>query len=122
MKEDSVTDITFRSDIKVEAVQAVGDDSAIARAAWISTDNEPKLHDEGRVPGLINYRREETDFVRATSMSAGDIDYSAFFRGLREGGFDGPVVYEMCSPLIGGPSMENLDAKAADFLTYMKSL
>lgn len=55
MKEDSVTDIIFRSDIKVEAVQEIGGDEAIARAAWISTENEPKLHDDGRIPGLINY-------------------------------------------------------------------
>ncbi len=74
------------------------------------------------LPGLVNYRREEPDFVRATSMSAGEIDYPAFFRGLREGGFVGPVVYEMCSPLGGGAGVENLDAKAADFLAYMKAL
>ena len=47
--------INLRSDIKVEHVQHVGDDEAIAKAAWISTENEPKLHDEGRVPGLLNY-------------------------------------------------------------------
>ena len=50
-----MTDIILRSDIKVEHVQHVGDDEAIARAAWISTENEPKLHDEGRIPGLLRY-------------------------------------------------------------------
>ncbi len=50
-----MTDIIFRSDIKVEVVQEVGSDESIARAAWISTESEPKLHDEGRIPGLINY-------------------------------------------------------------------
>lgn len=47
--------ITLRSDVKVETVQHVGGDAAIARAAWISTENEPRLHDEGRIPGLLNY-------------------------------------------------------------------
>ena len=50
-----MTKIRLRSDIKVEHVQHVGDDAAIAKAAWISTENEPKLQDEGRIPGLINY-------------------------------------------------------------------
>ncbi len=58
MKEDSVTDIILRSDIKVEVVEGVGNDESIARAAWISTENEPKLHDEGRIPGLVNYLME----------------------------------------------------------------
>ncbi len=74
------------------------------------------------LPDLVNYRRDEPDFVRATSMSEGEIDYAAFFRGLKEGGYDGPAVYEMCSPLAGGPSMENLDAKAGDFLACMRSM
>ena len=74
------------------------------------------------MPDLVNYRREEPDLVLASSMSDGDIDYPAFFKGLREGGYDGQVAYEMCSPLLGGPSMENLDAKARDFLAYMAAL
>lgn len=74
------------------------------------------------IPELVNYRKDEPDFVRATCMSDGEIDYAAFFAGLTEGGFDGPAVYEMCSPLIGGPSMENLDAKARDFLAFMKAV
>src|SRR6185503_9791870 len=34
---------------------------------------------------------------------------SRFFKGLRDGGFNGTAVYEMCSPLRGGGSLENLD-------------
>lgn len=74
------------------------------------------------VPALVNYRREETDIVRAVAMSEGEIDYKAFFRGLRDGGFAGPAIYEMCSPLAGGGGIANLDAKATDFLAYMKTL
>jgi thymidylate synthase (FAD) len=47
--------IELRSDIKVEYVHGDTGDETIATAAWISTENEPKLHDEGRIPGLINY-------------------------------------------------------------------
>lgn len=71
---------------------------------------------------LVNYTRVEPDFVKATSMQAGAIDYAAFFKALQTGGFDGWYVYEMCSPLIGGPSLENLDRKAAEFLAFMRSL
>ena len=72
------------------------------------------------VPEQVNYRREQPDVVRACSMQDGAIDYRSFFKGLAEGGYDGPVVYEMCSPVEGGPSPENLDAKASAFLAYMK--
>lgn len=64
----------------------------------------------------------EPDFVRATSMREGTINYPFFFKGLQEGGFDGWAVYEMCSPLIGGPSLENLDKKATEYLSFMKAL
>ncbi|MBD3307290.1 TIM barrel protein, partial [candidate division KSB3 bacterium] len=71
---------------------------------------------------VVNYRPQEPDFVKATSMEAGAIDYELFFKGLKEGGFDGWAVYEMCSPVIGGPSLDNLDQKAAEFLSFMRSL
>jgi sugar phosphate isomerase/epimerase len=74
------------------------------------------------MPELVNYRREYPDLVQAVSMEEGEIDYVPFLQGLKEGGFEGPVVYEMCSPLRGGPSMENLDRKARDFLAYMRRI
>jgi sugar phosphate isomerase/epimerase len=63
------------------------------------------------VPGLVNYRRLE-DMVRAVPLGEGFLDLDGFFAGLREGGFDGYVAYEMCSPLRGGGSEENLDRAA----------
>ncbi len=69
-------------------------------------------------PGLVNFTRE-TDAVRAVPMGEGFIDYRAFFRGLREGGYQGHVAYEMCSPLRGGGGEENLDRCARRFLEYM---
>jgi hypothetical protein len=45
-----------------------------------------------------------------------------FFAGLKEGGFDGYVAYEMCSPLRGGGSEENLDATARKSLACIERL
>ena len=70
-------------------------------------------------PELINYLRVEPDEAKATTMGSGEIDYDAFFRGLREGGFDGWAIYEMCSPLIGGGSQANLDRNALAFLEWL---
>jgi sugar phosphate isomerase/epimerase len=64
------------------------------------------------MPGLINYR-ELPATVRAVPLGDGFMDLPGFFRGLKEGGFDGYVAYEMCSPLRGGGSMENLDKTAS---------
>ena len=51
----------------------------------------------------------------------GVIDYPTFFDALAETGFDGPVAYEMCSPLIHGGSLETLDRYARGFVDYMTS-
>jgi sugar phosphate isomerase/epimerase len=58
--------------------------------------------------------------VRAVPFGEGFIDYEAFFRGLRDGGFDGVATYEMCSPLRGGGSLANLDACAGRYLAWMR--
>jgi sugar phosphate isomerase/epimerase len=71
-------------------------------------------------PALINYTQENPDLVRAVKFGEGFIDYEAFFRGLRDGGFDGIANYEMCSPVRGGGSIENLDAYAAHYLQWMR--
>jgi sugar phosphate isomerase/epimerase len=71
-------------------------------------------------PELVNYEPQPVDWVRAVPFGAGFIDYAAFFRGLRDGGFDGLAVYEMCSPLRGGGSIENLDACATAYLNWMR--
>ena len=71
-------------------------------------------------PEAVNYTSAEPPLVRAVPMGDGFIGYPAFFRGLREGGFDGWAAYEMCSPLRGGGSLANLDACATRFLDYMR--
>jgi len=70
-------------------------------------------------PALINYRPAGVDLVRAVPMGEGDLDSLAFVRGLIEGGFRGPLAYEMCSPLRGGGSRENLDRCARQFLAWL---
>jgi len=70
-------------------------------------------------PALINYRPAEPDLVRAVPMGDGDLPNADFLRGLRDGGFDGTVAYEMCSPLRGGGAIENLDFCARRFLEWL---
>ncbi|HZT37244.1 MAG TPA: sugar phosphate isomerase/epimerase family protein [Bryobacteraceae bacterium] len=69
-------------------------------------------------PALVNYERL-IPTVQAVPVDEGFIDYRAFLSALREGGFDGVIAYEMCSPLRGGGSMENLDAYARRFLKWL---
>jgi sugar phosphate isomerase/epimerase len=72
------------------------------------------------VPSLVNYL-PETDVVRAVPMGKGFIGYREFFAALKEVGYAGCVAYEMCSPLDGGGSLENLDRCARTFVSYMRS-
>ncbi|NLW51354.1 MAG: sugar phosphate isomerase/epimerase [Candidatus Brocadiaceae bacterium] len=73
------------------------------------------------VPGLVNYE-PLTPVARAVPLGQGFVDLDAFFAGLKEGGFDGYVAYEMCSPLRGGGSQANLDAAAAASLAVLREL
>lgn len=72
-------------------------------------------------PALINYK-QEVDSVRAVPLGEGFVALEPFFSGLRAGGFDGYVAYEMCSPLRGGGSEENLDRAAGKSLTMIQRL
>ncbi len=71
-------------------------------------------------PTLVNYERIEPNAVKATEMGSGEINYGEFFRGLTEGGFDGWAIYEMCSPVLGGGTVKNLDRLARGFVDWMK--
>lgn len=71
-------------------------------------------------PELVNYERQPVDWVRAVPFGTGFIDYAAFFQGLKDGGFDGIATFEMCSPLRGGGSLQNLDACATTYLEWMR--
>jgi sugar phosphate isomerase/epimerase len=71
-------------------------------------------------PELVNYEPATPDIVRAVPFGTGFIDYKAFFRGLRDGGFNGPAVYEMCSPIRGGGAADNLDQYARTYVAWMR--
>ena len=72
-------------------------------------------------PAIVNYRALDP-YVQAVPMGEGFIDYREFLRTLAENGFEGTVAYEMCSPLEGGGSMENLDRCARRFLDYLQGV
>jgi sugar phosphate isomerase/epimerase len=65
-----------------------------------------------------NYERM-LDEIRAVAPGEGFIDYSTFLATLREVGYDGAVAFEMCSPLRGGGSVENLDGYAQRFVEVL---
>ena len=68
---------------------------------------------------LTNYSAQQP-VMRAVPMGQGIIDYKTWFETLKEIGYQGWVVYEMCEVLDGGGSVENLDKTARIFLEYMK--
>jgi len=66
-----------------------------------------------------NYIKTD-DVLRAVPMGEGIIDYNSFFEALKDIGYQGYIVYELCEVLEGGGSEENLDKTARMFLDYMK--
>ena len=78
----------------------------------------PRFHYE---PDIINYRPQQP-YAQAVPIEEGFINYRDFLNALSEGGFGGSVAYEMCSPILGGGSRENLDCYAQKFLKFMESL
>jgi sugar phosphate isomerase/epimerase len=68
---------------------------------------------------LTNYIGQE-DVYRAVPMGEGIIDYKMFFNTMKEIGYQGYLVYEMCEVLKGGGSIQNLDKTARKFLEYVK--
>ncbi len=72
-------------------------------------------------PPLVNYT-EQTAWVQAVPMGEGFIDYAGFLAVMRAGGYSGGIAYEMCSPLLGGGTIENLDRYANRFLEYVRGL
>jgi len=71
-------------------------------------------------PEHVNYEPVSPDWVRAVPFGQGFIDYPAFFQGLRDGGFDGLAIYEICSPIRGGGDLQNLDICSTRYLNWMR--
>lgn len=78
----------------------------------------PRFHYQ---PNVVNFA-EQTAWSQAVPMGEGFIDYRAFLGALRAGGFEGTVAYEMCSPLLGGGSIANLDRYARQFLAWLAGI
>ena len=76
----------------------------------------PRYHYEST---LTNYVADKP-VIRATPMGEGIVDYKTFIGTLKEIGYQGYLVYEMCEVLDGGGSIENLDKTAIQFLEYVK--
>jgi sugar phosphate isomerase/epimerase len=57
--------------------------------------------------------------AQAVPIDEGFIDYPSFLAALERSGFHGAVTYEMCSPLRGGGSLENLDRYARKFVEFL---
>jgi sugar phosphate isomerase/epimerase len=80
-----------------------------------------RLERHAYLRGLINYSPLPA-MLRAVPLGQGFLDLDGFFAGLKEGGFSGYVAYEICSPMRGGGSEENLDASAGASLKKIKEL
>jgi len=76
----------------------------------------PRYHYENH---LTNYVADKP-VMRATAVGEGIIDYETFIGALKEIGYQGYLVYEMCEVLDGGGSIANLDATAKKFIEYVK--
>jgi sugar phosphate isomerase/epimerase len=71
---------------------------------------------------LVNYRIVDPPAVRAVPLGQGFLDLPAFFAGLIDGGFDGYVAYEICSPIRGGGAEATLDAAVTHALAEIRRL
>lgn len=79
---------------------------------------QPRFH---YAPSLTSYTPAQPE-AKAVPVGEGIIDYSTFFKALRETGFDGYVTYEVCSAIRGGGSKENLDRCARRFVEWMPEI
>jgi sugar phosphate isomerase/epimerase len=70
-------------------------------------------------PTQVNYMPQLPE-NRMVNMGEGYLDYKTFLGTLKEIGYQGYIAYEMCAPLKGGGSIENLDKSAKAFLDYVK--
>jgi len=70
-------------------------------------------------PDLVNYTPLPAR-VQMVQMGEGMIDYEGFLNALQAGGYDGWVAFEMCAPLLGGGTLDNLDNHARGFIEYIK--
>jgi sugar phosphate isomerase/epimerase len=90
----------------------------MAHTTIANYQKRPRFHYD---PSVINYEAQ-TPYAQAVPMEEGFIDYRAFLTALSNAGFSGTVAYEICSPILGGGSLDNLDRYARLFLQFLQSL
>jgi sugar phosphate isomerase/epimerase len=73
------------------------------------------------VPETVTFEKNGLEMI-AVPLGKGGIDYVEFINALKEVGYDGCLSYEMCSPLVGGGSEENLDRSASESLDFVKGI
>lgn len=137
-------DIGVHYESQFDLIQAVGEPNCRALFdAWspalLGTDLAPaaaKMAPLTVHTTIANYQRRPrfryeaqavnyeplTPYSQAVPIDEGFIDYQSFLRALGAGGFAGTVAYEMCSPLLGGGSTENLDRYASRFLEFLAGI
>jgi sugar phosphate isomerase/epimerase len=72
-------------------------------------------------PPLVSYEPQQP-YLQMVPLGEGVIDYPAFLGGLRAGGYDGWVGFEMCAPFVRGGSEQTLDAVAAQSIARLRQL
>jgi len=72
-------------------------------------------------PAIVSFEEDGEEFV-GVPPGEGPTDFREFVSALKEIDYDGWLSYEMCSPLVGGGSEENLDRYALQTLEYMQGL
>jgi len=77
-----------------------------------------------RIPGFLHY---SAGFLllhrkKTVPVGEGEVNYRSFFSALKKIGYNDYLAYEICSPIVGGGSEENLDRCARESLTYLKKL
>lgn len=77
-----------------------------------------------RVPGFLHYSAGLLVLYRKKTVPVGqgEVDYKSFLSALKRIGYDDYLAYEICSPIGGGGSEENLDHCARVSLEYLKKL
>jgi len=77
-----------------------------------------------RVPGFLH---SSVGFFilyqkKTVPLGQGEVDYPSFLSALKKIGYDDYLAYEICSPIVGGGSEENLDRCARESLVYLKEV
>jgi len=97
------------------------------KAGW---DPRPGLSPEETKQSVLKMKPFIVNTIvdsRAISQSASTkvepipTDYKTFYNTIKEIGYQGYLVFEMCGPIKGGGSIKNLDAKSSEFLKYIEN-